>query len=219
LEEIKTIYGANNICGLHVYVGTDILDINYFIRCYKAVVAIAKNFPRLQFIDFGGGFGIAEKNSTGFNFLEYGRKLTKIMNEISIKMGRPIKLILEPGRIIGGEAGYFVTKVNDIKMRNNKQLIGVNASSVQFPRPLFYPEDAFHPVRIIRNTNKREGAPMVSDIYGCSTYSRDYLAKNIICEIVSIDDTVVFLNAGSYCASSFTNFLGFKKPKEYFYGN
>lgn len=219
LDEIKAVYGSNNVCGLHVYVGTDILDVNYFIRCYKAILSISRSFPQLQFIDFGGGFGIGEKDSTNFNFLEYGQKLTRIMTGFSRMIGRPVKLILEPGRIIGGKAGYFVAKVNDIKMRGNKQLIGASASSVQFPRPLFYPDDAFHPVKIIHRSKKKAGSPMVSDIYGCSTYSRDYLARNILCEPVNIDDSIVFLNAGSYCASSFTNFLGFKKPKEYFCGN
>jgi diaminopimelate decarboxylase len=53
-------------------------------------------------------------------------------------------------------------------------------------------------------------------VYGCSTYSRDIFANKTELPELKIGDVVVFGNAGSYCASSHMQFLGFQKPKEYF---
>jgi diaminopimelate decarboxylase len=139
------------------------------------------------------------------------------MNVVSEKHGRSIKMILEPGRIIGSSAGYFVCKVTDIKKRNGNILLGVNASSVQFPRPLFYPDTARHPAILLHNRevmNSHE--TQLTSVYGCSTYSRDFLTRDIQLPHAEIGDIIVLGNAGSYSRSSYTEFLGFPKPKEIF---
>jgi diaminopimelate decarboxylase len=139
------------------------------------------------------------------------------MNNIALTSGRKISLILEPGRIIGADAGYFVCKITDIKMRNNQQLIGVNASSVQFPRPLFYPDSAYHPVSIVNRFNTAsDKSGRLSSIYGCSTYSRDYLAQDLKLPKANIGDIVILGHAGSYCSTAHTSFLGFPRAEEYF---
>lgn len=217
LEEIAQIADKSIIIGLHLYVGTDIFDIDYFINCYKELANIAADFPRLEYLNFGGGFGVSENGEKQFDFSEYNTRVSELMSEVSHRRGSSLRLILEPGRIIGGEAGFFVCNVTDVKKRENNRLIGVNASTVQFSRPLLYPEIANHPVMIIR-----DGVQLISDtlnptsIYGCSTYSRDLFSKNARLPELEIGDIVVFGNAGSYSASSHSQFLGFPKPEEYF---
>ncbi len=222
IDEINQLKGNKNIIGLHTYVGTNITDINYFLDCYNQIANLAELFPELRFLDFGGGFGISEESSIdpiniGFDMVTYGKRVAELMTNVSNKLGRKIKLILEPGRIIGGKAGYFICKVVDIKKRDEIRLIGVNASSVQFPRPLFYPDDVFHPVAILSN-NKLVNSSIVtkSTIYGCSTYSRDFFVNNIQLPEVKEHDTIVLGYAGSYCATAHTSFLGFPKAKEFF---
>ncbi len=217
IDEIDKLKGNPHILGLHIYVGTNITDVSYFLECYSHIVKLAEWFPDLRFLDFGGGFGLSEGSSTEFDMETYGQNVLALMNQVSEKAGRQIRLILEPGRIIGGDAGYFICKVVDIKGRGSNQFIGVNASSVQFPRPLFYPDSAYHPVSILRNNDSlNDEFTQVSTIYGCSTYSRDFLAQNILLPQVSVGDLVVLGYAGSYCATAHTSFLGFPRVKEYF---
>jgi diaminopimelate decarboxylase len=217
MDSVNRLKGNHGISGLHIYVGTNISEIDYFLDCYKHVTNLAGFFPRLEYIDFGGGFGSGERVIRGFNIPAYGRKVTELMENIVFSSGRKIGLILEPGRIIGADAGYFVSKITDIKMRNNQQLIGVNASSVQFPRPLFYPDSAYHPVSILSRFNSTSGITgRLSSIYGCSTYSRDYLARDVDLPLARIGDIVILGHAGSYCSSAYTSFLGFPKAEEYF---
>jgi len=217
VDEIAQISDKHLIKGLHLYVGTDIFDVSYFIECYKQLVHISADFPNLEYLNFGGGFGMSENDENQFDIAEYNLQVTKLMNEVSNQKGKSIKLILEPGRIIGGNAGYFVCCVTDTKNRPDSKLAGLNASTVQFSRPLLYAEIANHPVSVIRNGEQlfsTETYP--TTIYGCSTYSRDIFSNNILLPDLQIGDVVVFSNAGSYCASSYMQFLGFPKPEEYF---
>jgi diaminopimelate decarboxylase len=137
-----------------------------------------------------------------------------MMNEVAGSLDKELSLILEPGRIIGAESGYFSCLVTDVKTRKDRQLVGINASTTQFPRPLFYPEKAIHPVAIIRNGIFANGPTVRSNIYGCSTYSRDYFLKDASIPKTEIGDWVVFGNAGSYCATAYTHFLGFLPAEE-----
>jgi diaminopimelate decarboxylase len=216
-EEIAQIADKKIIKGLHLYAGTDIFDIDYFINCYKELTNIAADFPMLEYLNFGGGFGVSENGEKQFDILKYNARVTKLMDQVSHRKGSSMRLILEPGRIIGGEAGFFVCNVTDVKKRVNNTLVGVNASVAQFPRPLMYPDIARHPVMIIRDGFQLFEDPFYpTSIYGCSTYSRDLFSKNIQLPELKIGDIVVFGNAGSYSASSYTQFLGFPKPNEYF---
>jgi len=218
IGSIKNLKGNPSVSGLHIYVGTNISEIDYFISCYKHVADLAGFFPNLKYLDFGGGFGSGEKDSTEFDMVTFNRKITALMEEVSENVSCKIKLILEPGRIIGVDAGYFVCRITDIKNFNNQQLIGVNASCAQFPRPFFYPDSAFHPVLIIsKNGVSKNESGMLSSIYGCSTYSRDYLAQGMELPRAHVGDIVIFGQAGSYCATAHSDFLGFPKAEEYFY--
>lgn len=216
-DEICSLQGDPGISGLHTYVGTNILDVGYFLECYQRIAELALLFPQLRFVDFGGGFGLAEEDPGQLDMQAYGKEVAALMRGISHKLGREIRLILEPGRIIGGEAGYFVCEVVDIKTRPEQVFIGVNASVAQFPRPLFYPDSAFHPVAVIRATGQAaEGMRRRSSVYGCSTYSRDYLARDLLLPECSSGDLIVLGNAGSYCSGAHTSFLGFPEAEEFY---
>ena len=216
-EEIEQITDKSKIKGLHLYVGTDIFDIDYFMNCYSELIELSKVFPKLEYLNFGGGFGVAEDGKEQFDFETYGARVTQLMEHASAQHGKSLKLILEPGRIIGGEAGYFMCKVTDVKERPNLRLVGVNASTVQFSRPLLYPDIANHPVTVIRNGKiLKPVKTTTTTIYGCSTYSRDLFSKKIQLPEIEIGDTLAYGIAGSYSASSYSTFLGFPKPAEYF---
>lgn len=216
-EEIATLEGNPYVAGLHLYVGTDICSIPYFKQCYRALGEFAPRFPMLDFIDFGGGFGLEDEEGEEFDFDGYGEMAAGVMRELCAKLGRQIRMLIEPGRIIGGRAGYFVSRVTDVKFRNGRQLVGVDASSVQFPRPLFYPDSAHHPVTLLHADRWGNGAAGIpSAAYGCSTYSRDFLARDVMLPRAEIGDILVLGQAGSYCATAFTHFLGFEQPKEIF---
>ena len=216
-EEIKELEGNRMIKGLHLYVGTDICSIDYFRSCYEALLSFVPLYPNLSYLDFGGGFGLHDEFGRNFDFSSYGKMLSSLMTQVNNERPGPLQIILEPGRIIGAQAGYFASRITDVKHTGDRQLIGVNASSAQFARPLLYPDSAIHPVALLSPTGSgsvNEAIP--TSIYGCSTYSRDFLAHDILFPAASEGDIVVFGEAGSYCASLHTSFLGFPPAKEIF---
>lgn len=217
IDEIKAIPDKSIINGLHLYSGTDIFDINYLINCYNELIEITHILPNLEYLDLGGGFGVSEKGEKHFDFTEYGIRVSKLMNDASKNYVRDLKLILEPGRIIGAESGYFVCKVNDLKIRDNIRYVGLNASTAQFPRPMMYPDTANHPFVVLRDGKVPNSEnSFLTTIYGCSTYSRDFFAKKIQAPEIRIGDIIIFGNSGAYCTASYSEFLGFAKPMEHF---
>lgn len=217
-DEMLSLSANRRVRGLHVYVGTDICSFDYFNECYKVLAEFAGAFSGLEYLDFGGGFGLAGEQTEEFDFDRYGIMAEALMNRVSAETGRPIRMIIEPGRIIGAKAGWFVCRVTDVKQRGDRQLVGVNASSAQFPRPLLYPDSARHPVTLLHATARGNGRPgLLSSVYGCSTYSRDFLARDVMLPKAEIGDIVVLGEAGSYCAAMYLHFLGFPQAKEIFY--
>jgi diaminopimelate decarboxylase len=216
-DEITALAGAKDIRGLHIYVGTGIAEVEYFRECYRQLLSFVGIFPDLSYLDLGGGFALRDAAGAGFDYDAFGTMSAAVMTEASGIAGRPLSLVLEPGRILGGEAGYFVCRVVDIKQGPTRQLIGVNASCAQFPRPLFYPETARHPVQLLpSDKGPRSSVPVPSAVVGCSTYSRDYLARDVNLPAPKVGDIMVIGQAGSYCAAAHTSFLGFPPAREVF---
>ncbi|MBN2662894.1 MAG: hypothetical protein JXR68_04520 [Bacteroidales bacterium] len=218
VDELKNMDNKHIIKGLHLYAGTDIFDLEYFLACYNELIELSFLFPNIEYLNFGGGFGVSEDGETNFDVYTYGLKVSELMQKASEMHKKNLKLILEPGRIIGGIAGHFVAYITDIKKRDNQILAGLNASTTQFSRPLLYPDTANHPALIIRNEEiLNSDKKYLTTIFGSSTYSRDIFCANRNLPELKIGDVVVFGNGGSYSASSYTEFLGFMKPQEIFF--
>jgi diaminopimelate decarboxylase len=216
IPEIEVFSGATWVNGLHLYLGTDIRDLGHFRECYEILAELARLFPGLRYLDFGGGFGVPRDGEV-FDFAAYGRMVEQVMSRVSRDLGRTVRLVLEPGRLISAEAGHFVCRVVDVKERPGRLVVGVNASSAQFPRPLLYPEDAFHPVTLLFCGGPRGALedPLPTDVCGCSTYSRDYLSRGVLLPPARPGDLVVFGHAGAYCSSARSDFLGFPAAAEF----
>ncbi|PKP05178.1 MAG: hypothetical protein CVU11_01925 [Bacteroidetes bacterium HGW-Bacteroidetes-6] len=216
LSDLIDLDAKDKIGGLHLYVGTDITDIEYLMKFYTTLTKWAVHFPNIQYLDLGGGFGVDSLHP--FDFERFGANVSDLMHSFSAIMNREIELILEPGRIVGAEAACFLAQVVDVKERAGRQIVVLNASLSQFPRPLFYPDEAHHPVQIFSPDGNPKPVLVQRKvgIVGCSTYSRDVFAETVLAADVQPGDVVSFGNAGSYCASMFTEFLGFEKPKELF---
>lgn len=207
-EELK-----KHVNGLHIYVGTDIMDVSYFLHFYELLSERAGDFPNLEYLDLGGGFGISEKEE--FDFTGFGSKLTEMMTGLSTKLNKSIRLILEPGRIVGADSAFFMARVLDIKERGDKKIVVLDASTAQFPRPLIYPDESHHPLKIFSpEGDLKNGNSVKSMVVASSTYSRDIFNVEISLPEVQMGDIAVFGNAGSYCASMYTEFLGYEKAKE-----
>jgi diaminopimelate decarboxylase len=197
------------LLGTHVYLGTDVSLLEDLLPGVDKTLQISSDFAELEFVDLGGGFPIQEER---FDFDLYQKAITDKLAAYSTQRSRPIRLILEPGRAVFGNAAFFCTQVTDVKERPDRYLVGVNGSVTLIPRAMFY--ENYNPVSVLRSSCSGEFDKPV-DIVGSTTYSRDFIGKGIQLPRVKQGDWLKFHYAGSYCYSMITRFLGQALPPEF----
>jgi diaminopimelate decarboxylase len=200
------------ICGTHVYLGTNIFDLETMLSGVQRTLELSNSFPDLEYVDLGGGFPVTDGDAEAFDYAEYDRRISALFDEYSSRRSRAIRLILEPGRALFGDTAVFCTSVLDVKERPDRFLIAVDASATLLPRSMFYSGE-FHQASVLA----KDGEPVLEkpcDIVGSTTYSRDFLAKGIQLPRLEPEDILVFSNTGSYCYSMITQFLGQTEPCE-----
>lgn len=202
------------VTGVHSYFGTDLMEPSTLIAGLERLTRVAEALPDLEYVDGGGGFGVSDEfGSAAFDLDAYGVGAALAMAALEQRLGRKVALYVEPGRYLAATCGWFFTKVVNLKPRADRLFAGTNASVAQFPRPLLYPEKARHPWQIV---GREIAAPHQHPVWICgnSTYSRDFLARAAVAPAPEVGETLVFYNAGAYCRSMLTEFLGKERPLE-----
>ncbi|HAD97609.1 MAG TPA: diaminopimelate decarboxylase [Cryomorphaceae bacterium] len=195
--------------GLHMHTGSDILDVDVFLKGADLLLEVARDFPDLQYIDFGSGFKVAYKpNDISTDIEELGQKMTKMFNTFCKEYGRELEIEFEPGKFLVSEAGYFFCKVNVIKQTTATVFAGVDTGMNHLIRPMFY--DAYHHIENISNTNGRKRVYTVVG-YICET---DTFASDRQINEINEGDILCFHNAGAYCFTMANNYNSRYKPAE-----
>lgn len=147
----------------------------------------AKGFA-IRYLDIGGGLGITYDTEEPPHPNELGAAVAKALE------GLDVTLIIEPGRVIAGNAGILVTKVLYTKENGDKQFVVVDAGMNDLVRPSLY--GAYHR---IHPAVERVGMPIIkADIVGPICESGDFLAKDREIPMVEPWDFLVVFSAGAY---------------------
>lgn len=195
--------------GLHMHTGSDILDVDTFLQGAKLLLDVARDFPDLQYIDFGSGFKVAyEDNDIETDVEELGQKMTDMFRAFSQEYGRELEIEFEPGKFLVSEAGYFLCRVNVVKQTTATVFAQVDTGMNHLIRPMFY--DAFH--RII-NVSQPEGRNRVYTVVGYICETDTFASDRQITEIKE-GDILAFMNAGAYCYQMANNYNSRYKPAE-----
>lgn len=198
-----------NVEGLHMHTGSDILEVDVFLRGAELLLDIAHNFRDLKFVDFGSGFKVAYKpNDISTDIEELGTKMTELFSKFCDEYGRELEIEFEPGKFLVSESGYFFTKVNVIKQTTATVFAGVDTGLNHMIRPMFY--DAYHHIENISNLNGRQRIYTVVG-YICET---DTFANDRQIAEIKEDDILCFRNAGAYCYTMSNNYNSRFKPAE-----
>lgn len=198
-----------HINGIHMHTGSDILDIDTFIRATEILFDVAEQFDRLDFIDFGSGFKVPYKEGDISTDIEQlGKQLSKRFNDFCKQYGKDLTLMFEPGKFLVSESGFFLAKVNVIKQTTSTVFAGVDSGFNHLVRPMMY--DSYHHITNISNPNGRERYYSVVG-YICET---DTFGTNRRINEITEDDVLCFHNAGAYCFSMSSNYNSRFKPAE-----
>ncbi len=199
-----------SVTGLHQHIGSDVVDIKSFIASLDHLFTEASYFKGLEFIDIGGGFKVRyRKKDTALDIGRLGRAVSDRMAKFCGSYGRPLKLILEPGKFLVSDAGYLLTAVQAIKRGRTRTFIGTDTGMNHLIRPALY--GAYH--KIVNASNVSHGS-MQATITGNICESGDILGAKRLISKVSEGDILCIFNAGAYGFSMASTYNARPLPAE-----
>ena len=172
---------------------------------------LAQLYPDLEYVNIGGGIGVDYSHEAQpFDYETFGAEVCTMAREAVNKRGRPLSLLFEPGRSLVAGSGIFVTRVTDTKWLGDKRFVVVDASVSLFPRPFHHP-GSYHRVQVL-DEPAGSGEMVVSSVVGRTTFSRDILGVCSLSADLRIGSYLAFEDAGAYCESMTSRFLGQREP-------
>ena len=198
-----------HVNGIHMHTGSDILDIDTFLRATEILFDVAKKFKTIDFIDFGSGFKVPYKEGDVSTDIEQlGLQLTERFNSFCKDFGKKVTLMFEPGKFLVSKAGNFLAKVNVVKQTTSTVFAGIDSGFNHLIRPMMY--DSYHHITNISNPDGRDRYYSVVG-YICET---DTFGSNRRISEISEGDILCFENAGAYCFSMASNYNSRYRPAE-----
>ena len=202
LEEFKKAATLPNIqvIGVHTHIGSQLTQVSPFVESLKKALVLietlkAQGIP-IRYLNIGGGLGITYSNETPPLPREFAEAVTPLLREAHCE------IIMEPGRVIVGNAGLLLTRVLYIKETSAKKFAIVDAAMNDLLRPSLY--QAHHdilPVRRVPNAPEE-----VLDVVGPVCESGDFLAQDRTLPAVKAGDLLAVMSAGAYGFTMASNY-------------
>ncbi|WP_144751691.1 diaminopimelate decarboxylase [Bartonella saheliensis] len=185
------------VCGVDMHIGSQICDLKPFEEAFLIITDFVRQLwgdgYAITHIDIGGGLGIAyghEQHVIPSPF-DYAALVKKHISPLGIK------IILEPGRSIVGEAGVLLTSVLYLKKGEGRNFVIVDAAMNDFIRPTLY--DAWQNVLPVKQ-RPEDTSFIQADVVGSVCETGDYLALNRCLPILAPGDLLAITGAGAYGA-------------------
>jgi diaminopimelate decarboxylase len=186
------------IVGIDVHIGSQITEVGPFVAALEKVLEFADALDatglHLEHLDVGGGLGIRYRDETPPAIGDYLEALFRRIGK------RKLKILLEPGRALVGNAGLLLARVEYLKHGAAKNFAVTDAAMNDLLRPALY--DAWHEVLPV---NRREGPARHYDIVGPVCESADFLARDRDLALAG-GDLLAVMSAGAYGMSMSSNY-------------
>lgn len=187
--------------GIHMHVGSGILDVEPYVLALENLLSIAKRVDEqvgvdFEFINMGGGLGVPYKpEDKEIDLVLFSDIMLSLFKRriAEYGFGTPI-FCVEPGRYLVCDAAVLLTAVNTVKTTPFKKFVGVDAGFNTLIRPAMY--GSYHPVVVANKLNSPEEE--VVDVVGPICESGDVLARDRLLPKIAEGDLLAVLNAGAY---------------------
>ena len=210
-EHIEGVYARASklknikLRGLQMHIGSQLTSVSPYELAVKKVLPLVKKLAAryaLEFFSPGGGLGIVYDPALASGSAawwqsaaakgimtpaSYADKLRPLLQPLGLR------ILIEPGRFIVGNAGILVTRVEYVKRTGKKNFVIVDAAMNDLIRPAFY--DSHHEIVPLV---KKAGATISSDVVGGICESGDYFCKDRPLAKVGAGDRLALLSAGAY---------------------
>lgn len=198
--------GSIDVVGIGCHIGSQITELAPFREALAGVVGLASEVigrgQPLSYLNFGGGLGIAYDKETPPPPDQYARAIIDATQDLGLT------LVLEPGRVIVGNAGILLCRVVRLKEQGTKRFVIVDAGMNDLLRPALY--NSFHSLKPVR---VREGSGVV-DVVGPVCESADFIAQGRELSSLEPGDLLAVMSAGAYGFSLASNYNSRPRPAE-----
>jgi diaminopimelate decarboxylase len=218
-ENIEDVYARAarlknlRLRGLQMHIGSQITETVPFEEAARKVSPLVQRLKQkygLEFFSIGGGLGIVYKpalasGSTGWwqspaakRILtpeSYAARLLPILRPLGLR------ILMEPGRFISGNAGVLLTRVEHVKRTGSKNFLIVDAAMNDLIRPAFY--EAYHEIVPLQ---RRNGTLVESDVVGPICESGDFFCQDRPLPRLREGDYLALLSAGAYGSVMASNY-------------
>jgi len=214
LETYRKAVSLRNVevVGVDCHIGSQLTSITPFVDALAKVREyldrvlageMKKEGAQIRYLDLGGGLGINYHDETPPSPDEYAKAIVEGLE------GLDVTLILEPGRVIVGNAGILLTEVQYIKETDSKNFVIVDGGMNDLIRPALYGSyQAIQPV--VENRAQR----IVADVVGPICESGDFFAKDREIPRPQRGDLLAIMSAGAYGFTMASNYNSHPKPPE-----
>ncbi len=186
--------------GIHFHIGSQLTELDPIREASRIVADLVRSLKALKidirFFDIGGGLGIRYDDEELIEPYDYAQAV------FSTLTGLDVTIMMEPGRYLSANSGYFVTRVLYEKRNGDKRFVIVDGGMNDLIRPSLY--NAYHKVEVIAKDADAE--TFDCDVVGPVCESGDFFAKNIQLPLTEHDDLIVIHSAGAYCATMSSNY-------------
>lgn len=195
------------VVGVDCHIGSQLTTVPPFIdaleRVRDLIGRLQSEHFNIRYVDMGGGLGITYNDEKPPEPRQYAAALAEGLR------GLDVQLILEPGRVIVGNAGLLLTKVLYRKSTDEKNFVVVDGGMNDLIRPALYGSyQAIEPVR------RRSGGTFTADVVGPVCESGDFFAKDRAIQPVESGDLLAVMSAGAYGFVMASNYNTRPRPPE-----
>ncbi|MDX1708145.1 MAG: diaminopimelate decarboxylase [Desulfobacterales bacterium] len=181
-----------DVIGIDCHIGSQITEAGPFEEALKSIKTLMLRLKSelgidIEYIDMGGGLGITYGDERPPSLTEYAKAFLKHLE------GSAVTLVLEPGRVLVGNAGILVTRAVYKKSGPYKKFIIVDAGMNDLLRPTLY--NAFHEIKPVM---RAEAATTVADVVGPICESGDFLALDRRLSEVAAGELLAVMSTGAY---------------------
>jgi diaminopimelate decarboxylase len=185
--------GHIEVIGVHAHIGSQLTDVTPFVESLKKVIKLVETLKaqgiNIRYLNIGGGLGITYSDEKPPLPQELADALSPLVKDLDLT------LVMEPGRVIVGNAGILVTKALYEKIGETKRFIIVDAAMNDLIRPSLY--SAYHDIRPVSEVLLTRPKHAV-DVVGPICESGDFLAKDRTLPEVKPGDLLAIMSAGAY---------------------
>src|SRR5581483_9667269 len=204
LDEFKLASSLKHIevVGVHKHIGSQLTDVTPFVDALRKVLGLVEALKAqgigIRYVNIGGGLGITYADESPPRPQDLADAISPLVRDLKCA------LIMEPGRVIVGNAGVLVTKVLYTKEGEAKRFVIVDAAMNDLIRPSLY--GAYHDIRPVRET-AAHGERKTVDVVGPVCESGDFLAKDRAMPEAKPGELLAVMSAGAYGFVMSSNYI------------